>query len=117
MNICVIIPAAGHSTRFGTSDKLAQDIGGRALLLRAVETVAKHDAVRSILVAGPPDPPDEFEAFRERYGPTLGFHGARVIEGGRIARWETVKKAIAEVPDDATHIAVHDFTMPPPSID
>jgi 2-C-methyl-D-erythritol 4-phosphate cytidylyltransferase len=112
MNVCVIVPAAGRSTRFGAGDKLAQDLGGRPLLIRTVEGLARHEAVRSIIVAGPPDPPEEYEAFRERYAPTLSFHGAEVVPGGAAARWETVRNALASVPDDATHVAVHDAARP-----
>jgi 2-C-methyl-D-erythritol 4-phosphate cytidylyltransferase len=115
MNVCAVLPAAGQSRRFGSSDKLGQDLGGRPLLLRTVELFAKRDEVRSILVAGPPDTPETREAhvaFRERYAATLGFHGARVVDGGRTARWETVRNALAEVPDDATHVAVHDAARP-----
>jgi 2-C-methyl-D-erythritol 4-phosphate cytidylyltransferase len=114
MNVCVIIPAAGRSKRFGGQDKLSQDLGGRALLLRTVELFAKRDEVRSIIVAGPPD---TFDAFREKYGPTLSFHGVTLVEGGREARWETVKNALAAVPDDVTHIAVHDAARPAASHD
>lgn len=109
MNICVIIPAAGQSLRYGAADKLAQDLGGRTVLVRTVETFAKREEVRSIVVAGPPQ---TFEDFRSRYGPTLGFHGAKLVEGGRDHRWETVRNALAAVPDDATHIAVHDAARP-----
>ena len=112
MEVCVIIPAAGRSRRFGESDKLSQDLGGRPLLIRTVELFAKRDEVRSIIVAGPPEPPDEFNAFRERYGATLGFHGAKVVPGGRDHRWETVQAALAQAPEDATHIAVHDAARP-----
>ncbi|MDY7107247.1 MAG: 2-C-methyl-D-erythritol 4-phosphate cytidylyltransferase [Planctomycetota bacterium] len=112
MNVCVIIPAAGRSRRFGESDKLAQDLGGRALLIRTVELFAKRDEVRKIIVAGPPEPPEEYNAFRERYGATLGFHGAAVVPGGTTHRWETVKAALENVPEDVTHIAVHDAARP-----
>jgi 2-C-methyl-D-erythritol 4-phosphate cytidylyltransferase len=112
MNVSVIIPAAGRSQRFGESDKLAQDLGGRALLIRTVELFAKRDEVRSIVVAGPPEPPDELQMFRDRYGPTLGFHGATIVAGGRVDRWETVRNALAAVPEKATHIAVHDAARP-----
>jgi 2-C-methyl-D-erythritol 4-phosphate cytidylyltransferase len=112
MEVCVIIPAAGRSRRFGESDKLSQDLGGRPLLIRTVELFAKRDEVRSIIVAGPPQPPEEFNAFRERYGATLGFHGAKVVPGGRDHRWETVQAALAQAPEDATHIAVHDAARP-----
>ncbi|HWB20290.1 MAG TPA: 2-C-methyl-D-erythritol 4-phosphate cytidylyltransferase [Phycisphaerales bacterium] len=107
--VCVIIPAAGRSTRFGEADKLIQDLGGRPLLMRTVELFAKRDEVTSIIVAGPPD---EFDLFRERYAATIGFHGGKVVPGGKAERWETVKNALAAVPEDATHIAVHDAARP-----
>ena len=109
MNVCVIIPAAGRSTRYGETDKLAQDLGGRSVLLRTVELFTKRDEVKSIIVAGPPH---ELEEFRGKYGPTLGFHGARIVAGGANHRWETVQNALAAVPDDATHVAVHDAARP-----
>ena len=46
MRIGVIIAAAGKSTRFGAGDKLSQDLGGRAVLLRTVEAFTKRDRAR-----------------------------------------------------------------------
>lgn len=109
MRVGVIIPAAGRATRFGGSDKLSQDLGGRPLLIRTIEAFGKHESVTSIVVAGPPD---DFETFRDRFGATLGFHGAAVVPGGRSERWETVRLALDAVPDDCTHIAVHDAARP-----
>jgi 2-C-methyl-D-erythritol 4-phosphate cytidylyltransferase len=117
MHICLILPAAGRSRRFtsaagadGTGgDKLAQDLGGRPLLVRTIEAFAKRAEVKHIIVAGPPD---DFEAFRGRFGPVLGFHGATLVEGGRVERWETVRNALAAVPAGTTHVAVHDAARP-----
>ncbi|MFO0828797.1 MAG: 2-C-methyl-D-erythritol 4-phosphate cytidylyltransferase [Phycisphaerales bacterium] len=108
MRVCVILPAAGSGTRFG-GDKLSQDLGGRPVLLRTVELFTKRDEVAHIVVAAPPDALDEF---RMRFAAQLSFHGARVVEGGRRERWETVKLALAAVPDDCTHVAVHDAARP-----
>lgn len=108
MKVCVILPAAGSGTRFG-GDKLAQDLGGRPLLLRTVELFTKRDEVGCILVAAPPDALDEF---RMRYGAQLSFHGARIVAGGKAERWETVKLALAAVPEDCTHVAIHDAARP-----
>jgi len=108
LSIGVIIPAAGESRRFG-GDKLGQDLGGRALLLRTVELFTKREEVRAIVVAAPPDRLDEF---RERYGAPLSFHGVRIVEGGRLERWESVKNAIDAVPPECSHIAVHDAARP-----
>ena len=109
MNVSVVIPAAGRGVRFGRDDKLGRDLSGRPVLLRAIEPFTRRDEVGSIIVAGPPD---EFEAFRDRYGAALGFHGVTLVEGGRADRWETVRNALAHVPEDATHVAVHDAARP-----
>lgn len=117
MNICVIITAAGRSTRYGESDKLAQDLGGRSVLLRAAELFTKREEVRSIIVAGPPD---DLNSFKDKYGPALGFHGARIVAGGRDHRWETVRNALNAadvIPADTTHVAVHDAARPGTSND
>lgn len=109
MKVCMIIPAAGRSSRFGESDKLLQDIGGRPMLIRTVEIFSKRDEVDHIIVAGPPD---DMDRFLERFGATLGFLGAVVVEGGRVDRWETVRNALEAVPENATHIGVHDAARP-----
>lgn len=112
MRVSVIIPAAGRSRRFGAGDKLAQDLGGRALLIRTVELFAKRDEVFEIIVAGPPEPESDFNDFRDRYGPTIAFHGGRIVPGGKVERWETVQRALEHVADDATHVAIHDAARP-----
>ena len=109
MEITVIIAAAGLSRRFGEQDKLAQDLGGRAMLLRTVEIFTKREEVGGIIVASPPE---DFDAFKDKFAATLGFHGARIVRGGTVDRWESIRNALAEVPETATHIAVHDAARP-----
>ncbi|MBX3374830.1 MAG: 2-C-methyl-D-erythritol 4-phosphate cytidylyltransferase [Phycisphaeraceae bacterium] len=111
MRLGVIIPAAGESRRFGGGSKLAQDLGGRPVLIRTVEMFARLDPVHTIVVGAPPEP-EALEAFRERFGPTLAFHGASIVPGGRTARSETVRLALDALPDDLTHVAVHDAARP-----
>jgi 2-C-methyl-D-erythritol 4-phosphate cytidylyltransferase len=57
-------------------------------------------------------PPDRLEDFKSKYGPSLGFHGATIVAGGREARWETVRNALTEMSTECTHIAVHDAARP-----
>lgn len=109
MNVCAIIAAAGRSQRFNGQDKLLADLGGRTVLVRTVEAFARRDEVRSIIVAVAPDRLDEL---RDRIGPTLAFHGARLVAGGTTERWESVRNALTDVPEDATHVAVHDGARP-----
>lgn len=125
MNLAVIIPAAGASNRYRQAareqgvemarSKLDEDLGGRPVLHRTVELFSSLllDGVdiATIIVAGPADPA-EFAAFKERHGDKLGLLGCRLCPGGLTHRWETVRNALALVPDSATHIAVHDAARP-----
>ncbi|MEE2681555.1 MAG: IspD/TarI family cytidylyltransferase [Planctomycetota bacterium] len=109
MKLAVIIPAAGASTRFGFGDKLSQDLGGRAILLRAVEAFVKREETEAVVVAAPPD---DLDGFTSRFGPQLSFHGARIVAGGRTERWESVRNALREIGEEITHVAVHDAARP-----
>ncbi|MCA9310369.1 MAG: 2-C-methyl-D-erythritol 4-phosphate cytidylyltransferase [Phycisphaerales bacterium] len=110
MKLTVIIPAAGKSTRFeGPVSKLEQDLGGRPVLQRTVEVFSKHPEVDHIIVAGPHE---GFEEFKVRHGDKLGLLGVTLCRGGVTHRWETVRAALDEVPEDSTHIAVHDAARP-----
>lgn len=111
MKVSVIIPAAGKSTRFGDGHKhkLEQDLGGRALLLRAVEPLANREEVTSIIVGVDPERVDEI---RMRFGDALAIRGAKIVPGGKTERWETVKNCINAIDDEPTHVAVHDGARP-----
>ena len=117
----VIIAAAGASRRYtesgGLRSKLDEDLGGKPVLQRSVELFSKRDDVFSIIVAGPGDDAD-FADFKTRHADRLGLLGATLVKGGKTYRWETVQNALAAVPDDATHVAVHDAARPatPPEL-
>ncbi len=115
MHICVIIPAAGGSSRYtssgGLRSKLDEDLGGRPVLQRTVELFTKRDEVGTIVVAGPANDA-EYTAFVERHGDRLGLLGATLCRGGLETRTQTVRNALAESPAEATHIAVHDGARP-----
>jgi len=117
LNVAVIIAAAGASERFGGGSKLDADMAGRPVLQRTVELFVKRAEVGAVVVAGPHDE-GAFEEFRERHGDKLGLMGAKVCRGGATHRWETIKAALELVPQDATHIAVHDGARPcaPPEL-
>lgn len=111
MKLGVIIPAAGASRRFGGRDKLNEDLGGRPLLHRTVEIFVNHDVPSHILVAGPAEE-NGFGEFKMRHGDKLALLGVALCPGGATHRWETVKAALAHLPADCTHIAVHDAARP-----
>lgn len=117
MRLAVIVPAAGSSRRFnadpllGARSKLDEDLGGRTVLQRTVELFHTRAETEAIIVAGPHDK-EAMAAFRERHADTLALLGATVVPGGPTHRWETVRAALAAVPETATHVAVHDAARP-----
>ncbi len=122
MKIAVLIPAAGFSRRYadaagfeGPRSKLDEDLGGRPVLHRTIEAFANYDApditLGPIIVAGPHDD-EAFATFKLRHGDKLAILGVHLVRGGETHRWQTVKAALDTVPEDATHIAVHDAARP-----
>ncbi len=124
MRLAVILPAAGFSGRYleqgGLRSKLDEDLGGKPLLQRTIEVFTKFEdddlTIAPIIVAGPHDPVALAE-FKTRHADRLGLLGAIIVPGGVTHRWETVQAALAHVPADCTHIAVHDAARPCLSFD
>ena len=108
MKVSVIIPAAGRSSRFGDKDKLAEDLGGRPLLMRTVEFFTKREEVTQIIVAAPPD---SYEDFKDRFGPPLSFHGVVIVKGGK-ARWESVQNTLPTINTEIDRVVIHDAARP-----
>lgn len=127
MNLAVIIPAAGSSDRFKLAaraeghdaprSKLDEDLGGRPVLQRTVELFTSRPEVSAIIVAGPHDD-DAMGEFRLRHADKLAVLGVTLVPGGKTHRWETVRGALAHVPEACTHVAVHDAARPgtPPEL-
>lgn len=124
MKCAVIVPAAGASSRYtssgGLRHKLDEDLGGKPVLQRTVELFTKFDpregSIGAIIVAGPAGD-EAFADFKERHGDRLGLLGASMCRGGATHRWETVRNALALVPPDCTHVAVHDGARPCASLE
>lgn len=113
MRIAVILPAAGQGSRFGAEagrSKLEAEVGGRAVLVRAVELFVRRPQVKQIIVAVDPD---KLSEFKFKWGDKLGFMGAAtIVPGGKTDRWETVLNALNAVEPSITHVAVHDAARP-----
>jgi 2-C-methyl-D-erythritol 4-phosphate cytidylyltransferase len=116
--IAVILPAAGQSRRFGEAggsdaagSKLDAELGGRAVLLRAVELFANRSEVAQIILAVAPD---ELDRVKLRWGDRLGLLGGKIVAGGERERWETVSKALEAVEPGVNRVAVHDAARPVP---
>jgi 2-C-methyl-D-erythritol 4-phosphate cytidylyltransferase len=121
MKLAVIVPAAGSGARYSAGlefprSKLDEELGGRPVLQRTIELFSNRDEAQFIIVGGPAEAP-AFEEFKLRHGDKLGLLGVQVCQGGT-QRYETVRNALAQVPADCTHIAVHDAARPctPPEL-
>lgn len=112
MKLGVIIPAAGASRRFGGRSKVAEDLGGRPVLQRTVELFINREESSYVVVAAPVAPESAFEEFKTRFADKFALLGVHICEGGREHRWQSVRNALATIPDDCTHVAVHDGARP-----
>jgi 2-C-methyl-D-erythritol 4-phosphate cytidylyltransferase len=126
MKLAVIIPAAGSSRRYNADadtaalnprSKLDEDLGGRPVLQRTVELFTNLPQTAVVIVAGPADP-QAMAAFKDRYADKLGLLGVKLCAGGETHRYQTVRNALALVPEGCTHVAVHDAARPacPPEL-
>lgn len=119
MKIALLLPAAGASTRYSTAggerSKLDEDLGGRPVLHRTLDTFINYtnpDAeFGHFAVAGPANN-EAFESFNIRHADTLALLGISLIRGGADHRFQSVQALLQTVPESATHIAVHDAARP-----
>ena len=116
MKVAVLFPAAGAGRRFfeggrfaGVASKIEAPLADKPVFLRSIEAFQHHAQVVSLILAVAPD---RLDAFKLQQGDKLKFMGVTLVAGGEKERWETVLKAIKAVPDEATHIAVHDAARP-----
>ena len=106
MHVSAIIAAGGHGVRFG-GDRPKQflTLGGRPILQRSVEALARSPLVTEVVVALPGglagDPPAYL----------LGDARIRVVEGGA-RRQDSVANAFALVSGRADIVIIHDAARP-----
>ena len=107
-DVGVVVVAAGAGVRAGPGEpKQFRPILGVPMLLRALRQFIGHPEVRQVVVALPPGyaerPPDWLGKLR---GERLEF-----VPGG-VQRVDSVRSALAALPDDATIILIHDAARP-----
>jgi 2-C-methyl-D-erythritol 4-phosphate cytidylyltransferase len=106
---CVILPAAGQSSRFRDKEKKPfATLDGRAVWLRTIELfVTRSDVVQCILVIAPQD----LETFRRRHTSHIAFMNVQLAEGGA-QRFDSVANALNLLKPEAEFVAVHDAVRP-----
>jgi 2-C-methyl-D-erythritol 4-phosphate cytidylyltransferase len=104
-----ILVAAGAGERLGSEHpKAFVALAGRPLLAESLERLDASDWVDAIVVAAPPGWEEPAILLAEEL---VASKVAAVVTGG-VTRAESVRVALAEVPDDALVVLVHDAARP-----
>jgi 2-C-methyl-D-erythritol 4-phosphate cytidylyltransferase len=109
MSVWAILAAAGRGDRLGLDrPKAFAPLNDRPLIAESLERLEASDWIEGIVVAAPPEweEPCILVAEEVAAGKVSG-----TVTGGA-SRSESVRAALAEVPDEATVVLVHDAARP-----
>jgi 2-C-methyl-D-erythritol 4-phosphate cytidylyltransferase len=102
----VAVPAAGSGQRMGGARKPFLHLAGEPVLVHGLRPFLQDARVRVVVVAlasaDAADPPEWLSGLDERVG---------IVAGGE-SRTESVRKALAALPEDLDVIAIHDAARP-----
>jgi 2-C-methyl-D-erythritol 4-phosphate cytidylyltransferase len=109
MSVWAVLAAAGRGERLGFDrPKAFARLGGRPLLAESLERLEESDWIDAIVIAAPPDWEEPSILVAEEIAATK-VNAA--VTGGE-SRSESVRLALAEVPEDAAVVLVHDAARP-----
>jgi 2-C-methyl-D-erythritol 4-phosphate cytidylyltransferase len=109
MSVWAVLAAAGRGERLGSDrPKAFARLGGRPLLAESLERLEDSGWIDSIVIAAPPDWEEPSILLAEEIAATKV---SSVVTGGE-SRSESVRLALAEVPEEAAVVLVHDAARP-----
>jgi 2-C-methyl-D-erythritol 4-phosphate cytidylyltransferase len=109
VSVWAVLAAAGRGERLGADrPKAFARLAGRPLLAESLERLEGSDWIDAIVVAAPP----EWEEPSILVAEELGAGKVSSCVTGGDSRSESVRLALAEVPDDAAVVLVHDAARP-----
>jgi 2-C-methyl-D-erythritol 4-phosphate cytidylyltransferase len=109
MSVWAILAAAGTGERLGLDrPKAFAPLNDRPLIAESLERLDASDWVEGIVVAAPPQWEEPCILVAEE---VAAGKVAKAVTGGE-TRSESVQAALAEVPDDASIVLVHDAARP-----
>jgi 2-C-methyl-D-erythritol 4-phosphate cytidylyltransferase len=107
--VWAVLAAAGRGERLGSDrPKAFARLGGRPLLAESLERLENSDWIERIVIAAPPDWEEPSILVAEEIAATK-VNSA--VTGGA-SRSESVRLALADVPEEAAVILVHDAARP-----
>ena len=109
MSVWAILAAAGRGDRLGLDrPKAFAKLNDRALIEEVLERLDASEWIEGIVVAAPPEWEEPCILAAEEVAATKV---ATTVTGGE-TRTESVRRALAKVPDDAVVVLVHDAARP-----
>ena len=109
MSVWAVLAAAGRGERLGSDrPKAFARLGGRPLLAESLERLEGSDWIDQIVIAAPPDWEEPSILVAEEIAATKVSSAVR----GGDSRSESVRLALAEVPEAAAVVLVHDAARP-----
>jgi len=109
MSVWAILAAAGSGERLGLDrPKAFASLNDRPLIAEPLERLDASEWIEGIVVAAPPEWEEPCILVAEE---VAAGKVAKAVTGGE-TRGESVRAALAEVPDEATVVVVHDAARP-----
>jgi 2-C-methyl-D-erythritol 4-phosphate cytidylyltransferase len=109
MSVWAVIVAAGRGERLGLDrPKAFAKLGGRPLLAESLERLDSSEWIDAIVVVAPPDWEEPVILLAEE----LGCSKVNAAVAGGETRAGSVRAGLAEVPEDAAVVLVHDAARP-----
>jgi 2-C-methyl-D-erythritol 4-phosphate cytidylyltransferase len=109
VSVWAVLAAAGRGERLGSDrPKAFARLGGRPLLAESLERLDASDWIDRIVIAAPPEWEEPSILVAEEIA---AAKVAAAVTGGA-SRSESVRLALAEVPEDAAVVLVHDAARP-----
>ena len=109
MSVWAVLAAAGRGERLGSDrPKAFARLGGRPLLAESLERLDNSGWIDAIVIAAPPDWEEPSILVAEEIAATKV---SSAVTGGE-SRYESVRLALDEVPDEVAVVLVHDAARP-----
>ena len=109
LRLALILPAAGSGRRFGgPTPKIELPLQGKPVFAHALDAFLALPELACAVIAVPAE---RLADFKLNHAAHLTDPRVRLTPGGQ-ARFDTVRLALKALPEDITHIAVHDAARP-----
>ena len=113
MNVTVIIAAGGNSSRMNGKNKLLEEVGGKALLVRTTEAFVRVDQIDQIIIVAAKE---YIETYRTLLASVNLLDSVNIIEGGS-SRMESVYFGLLETDKETRIVLIHDAARPLVTVD